>query len=269
MKASALEYSSKAHPSPWAKLLRLAAFAPLAGALVLAACASSPSSETTGSIVSSQDTQKGIGYWGDKYKKDPHDREAALNFAAALRRDGQAAQAVAVLRQASTVHTDDVVIQAAYGKALAAEGQFDQALTVIRAAQRPDLPDWKLVSAEGAVLDQTGNHQVARERYRYALKLAPKEPSILSNLGMSHVLTGDLTDAEKLLAEALAQPGADSRVRQNLALVVGLQGRFDEAEQIAKAELPPEEAAANIAYLRSLLTQEDTWSKLQNQGKAG
>jgi Flp pilus assembly protein TadD len=42
-------------------------------------------------------------------------------------------------------------------------------------------------------------------------------------------------------------------VRQNLALVVGLQGRFAEAETIARAELPPEEAAANVAYLRQML----------------
>jgi len=35
--------------------------------------------------------------------------------------------------------------------------------------------------------------------------------------------------------------------------VVGLQGRFAEAEQIVKADLPPDEAAANVAYLREML----------------
>jgi Flp pilus assembly protein TadD len=42
-------------------------------------------------------------------------------------------------------------------------------------------------------------------------------------------------------------------VRQNLALVVGLQGRFAEAESIARADRPAEEAAANVAYLKQLL----------------
>jgi Flp pilus assembly protein TadD len=50
---------------------------------------------------------------------------------------------------------------------------------------------------------------------------------------------------------------ADTRVRQNLALVVGLQGRFPEAESIAKADRPAEEAAANVAYLRRLLARKD------------
>ena len=52
----------------------------------------------------------------------------------------------------------------------------------------------------------------------------------------------------------MATPNADPRVRQNLALVVGLQGRVAEAESIVKADRPPEEAAANVAYLRHLLS---------------
>jgi Flp pilus assembly protein TadD len=46
-------------------------------------------------------------------------------------------------------------------------------------------------------------------------------------------------------------------VRQNLALVVGLQGRFAEAESIVKADLPADEAAANVAYLREMLSRKD------------
>ncbi|MBA4782490.1 MAG: tetratricopeptide repeat protein [Rhizobiales bacterium] len=250
------------------RLVRIFAALPVAALLALSACSSSPSPETTGSIVTHEDAVRGVAYWGKRYRDNTRDRDAALNFASALRRTGQSTQAVAVLQSASIVHTNDPVVQAAYGKALAAEGQFENALTVIRAAQRPDLPDWKLISAEGAILDQTGIHEEARARYAYALQLAPQEPTVMSNLGMSHVLTGDLPEAEKLLRQAITFPGADERVRQNLSLVVGLQGRFEEAEQIAKADLPPEQAAANIAYLRALLTQENTWDKLKQEGKA-
>ena len=91
------------------------------------------------------------------------------------------------------------------------------------------------MSAEAAILDQIGQKDEARQNYRKALDLKPNEPSILSNLGMSYVLEGDLHTAETYMRSAAQQPNADSRVRQNLALVVGLQGRFDEAEQIASA----------------------------------
>jgi hypothetical protein len=50
--------------------------------------------------------------------------------------------------------------------------------------------------------------------------------------------------------------------RQNLALVVGLQGRFPEAEQIARRELSPQQADANVAYLRGMLSQQNSWQKL-------
>ena len=50
-------------------------------------------------------------------------------------------------------------------------------------------------------------------------------------------------------------------MRQNLALVVGLQGRFAEAETIASADLPPDEAAANVGYLRQMLAQRSDWTK--------
>jgi Flp pilus assembly protein TadD len=135
----------------------------------------------------------------------------------------------------------------------------------VRRAQTPEYPDWKLVSAEAAILDQLGQSAKARELYRKALDLKPNEPSILSNLGMSYVLEGDLKTAEKHMRAAVEAPGADSRVRQNLALVVGLQGRFKEAEQIASQEISQQQAQANVAYLRSMLSQQNAWSQLEDE----
>ncbi len=79
---------------------------------------------------------------------------------------------------------------------------------------------------------------------------------------MSYLLAKDLKTAETYLRAAAEQPGADSGVRQNLALAVGLQGRFPEAEAIARKELSPEQAEANVAYLRGMLSQQNSWQKL-------
>jgi Flp pilus assembly protein TadD len=89
------------------------------------------------------------------------------------------------------------------------------------------------------------------------LKIMPEEPSVLSNLGLSYVLSGELPKAEEALRRAYGSTRADARVRQNLGLVVGLQGRFVEAESIVKADLPAEEAAANVAYLKQMLSRKD------------
>jgi Flp pilus assembly protein TadD len=105
------------------------------------------------------------------------------------------------------------------------------------------------------VLDQMGRHADAQRYYLTALKMVPDEPSVLSNLGLSYALSKDLPNAEATLRRASAHPPVDQRVRQNLALVVGLQGRFAEAETIARADLPAEEAVANVAYLRQMLAR--------------
>ena len=80
---------------------------------------------------------------------------------------------------------------------------------------------------------------------------------MLSNLGLSYVLSKDLPKAEETLRRAHSLGGSDPRIRANLALVVGLQGRVAEAENIAKADLPPEEAAANVANLKRLLSRKE------------
>ncbi|MBZ9796712.1 tetratricopeptide repeat protein [Mesorhizobium sp. ES1-4] len=205
---------------------------------------------------------------GQSYARSPTDKRIATNFAAALQMDGDAGQSLAVMRKLAIAYPKDRDVLAAYGKALAANGQFEAALDAVRRAQTPEYPDWRLVSAEGAILDQLNQKDEARQLYRKALELKPNEPSILSNLGMSYVLEGDLRTAETYMRSAAQQPNADSRVRQNLALVVGLQGRFDEAEKIASQELSPEQAQANVAYLRQMLAQQNAWSQLKDQDKA-
>jgi Flp pilus assembly protein TadD len=144
-----------------------------------------------------------------------------------------------------------------YGRALAENGDYQQAYDVLGRAHSQDQPNWRILSAQGAVLDQMGRHAEAQRYYRTALKIVPNEPSVLSNLGLSYALTHDLPDAEKVLRQAAEQNPVDPRVRQNLALVVGLEGRFAEAETIARADLPPDQAAANVAYLRQMLARPD------------
>jgi Flp pilus assembly protein TadD len=201
---------------------------------------------------------------GVNYDKNPKDRNAGLQYATVLRMTGKSAQALAVMRQVAILYPSDREVLAAYGKAQAAAGDLEQALGTIARAQTPDRPDWKLKSAEGAILDQLGRSDQARAAYREALDIKPNEPSVLSNLGMSYLLSQDLKTAETYMRSAITQPGADSRVRQNLALVVGLQGRFQEAESIARQELTSEQAEANMSYLKAMLAQDSNWQKLSS-----
>ena len=247
--------------------VRLAASVALAAAIALstAGCQTIQPTESTGSLGAAAsarndaDWRRSAEAWGERYRANPHDPEAAVNYAQALRGIGQRAQAAAVLEQASIQNPKHTGVIGAYGRALADAGNYKQALDVLNRAHTPDQPDWRILSVQGAVLDQMGKHTDAQRYYASALKIAPDEPSILSNLGLSYALSKDLVRAETTLRRAAATSTADPRVRQNLALVVGLQGRFPEAEGIARADLPSDEAAANVAYLRQMMAQQNGW----------
>jgi Flp pilus assembly protein TadD len=203
---------------------------------------------------------------GALYRANAGNPDAAIRYAAALRAIGERAQASAVLEQASIKHPSNKTVLGAYGRALADAGNYAQAFEILGRAHTPDQPDWRLLSVQGAVLDQMGRHEEARRYYASALKLAPENPAVLSNLGLSYALSKDLKQAETILRRAAVRPDAEARVRQNLALVVGLQGRYQEAEEIARADLPPEAAAANVAYLREMLSGKSDWKKLGRTG---
>jgi Flp pilus assembly protein TadD len=201
--------------------------------------------------------------WAPIYDKDPTDARAATAYGRALRQLGQRSQAVAVLQTAATRNPNNGTLLGEYGRALAENGNLAQALDVLSRAHTPDKPDWRILSAQGAVLDQMGRNAEARQTYETALKIVPGEPSILSNMGLSYALSNDLPNAEATLRRALADPRADAKVRQNLALVLALQGKFDEAQKIAGSDLTPAEAAQNIATIRGMIAQSNNWKKLK------
>src|SRR3954462_3104646 len=249
-------------PSSLARLLASAAVSAIVAA-GLGGCQTM--ADVTGSVgppkpeaAADTDPRRAAEIYGERYRANPKDADAALRYGQALRATGQRAQAVAVLEQATIAHPGNKPLLAGYGRALADNGNFKQAFDVLARAHSPDNPDWRILSVQGTALDQLGRHDEARRYYASALRIVPEEPSVLSNLGLSYVLSKDLPKAEETLRRAYASGKADARVRQNLGLVVGLQGRFAEAETIVKADLPAEEAAANVAYLKEMLSRKNT-----------
>ena len=219
----------------------------------------------TSSDLSPEQALAAVQRWGSAYGRDGKDKVAALNFAAALRAAGETKQAVAVMRKAAIYHPTDREVLAAFGKALAANSQFQEALETVRRAQREDNPDWQLLATEGGILDSLGDHETARKLYRQALVLAPGEPQILNNLGLSYLLTSELDKAEEVLRRAAASPRATLKVKQNLALVLGMQGKQGEAADApAAASVIPE--PAEEAALTPAAAEQDVWKELAESG---
>src|SRR6516165_6884633 len=198
--------------------------------LALCSCQTTAMSDITGSLGDqsetslSADPRREVELYRDLYRANPKDPELALQYGKALRAAGERSQAVAVLEQASIANPANKALLAAYGRALADNGNFEMAFDVLSRAHTPDDPDWRILSAQGAVLDQLGRYDEAQQYYASALKIAPDEPSVLSNLGMSYLLSKDLAKAEETLRHAHSLRDKDLRVRMNLAVVLSLEG---------------------------------------------
>ncbi len=175
---------------------------------------------------------------------------ANIRKARDLRTAGKKSEALELLDKSAGADKDRALI-GERGLLALELGQVDKAITLLARAQNPTKPDWRMQSAYGAALSAAGRQKEAQEQFTAALAAAPGQASILNNLALSYALEGRKDDAERTLRQAAAQTG-DPQARQNLALVLGLNGKTGEASAITQATLPPDKAKDNLAYFEKL-----------------
>jgi Flp pilus assembly protein TadD len=199
---------------------------------------------------------KATEYWGEKYNKNPRDVEAALSYAKNLKAIGQKEQAMNVLQGVSMFAPADRRIASEYGRLALQMDQIGVAAQLLEAADDPSKPDWRVIMGRGTVLAKQGKYNESIPFYQRALALAPDQPSILNNLALAQTMNGNAAEGERLMRLAANGEGASPRVRQNLALVLGVSGKYDEAKQVAAADLAPGDAAANADLLRRIVKKD-------------
>jgi Flp pilus assembly protein TadD len=199
------------------------------------------------------DPQQATEYWGKEYEKDPRNLDAALAYAQNLRVTGKKREAMAVLQQASIIHGSDKKLAADYGRLALELDQIGVAKKLLAIADDPTNPDWRIVMARGTALAKEGSYREAITFYERAQALKPGHPSVLNNLALAYTMSGEPERGEQLLRQASASGNENSKVRQNLALVLGLQGKYDEATKIASVDLEAVQAQANTAFLKKMV----------------
>ncbi len=248
-------------------LRRFAVRAAVAAALVLAGAAlvgCETFGDTTGSIrpaatAASPSTETDLRAYAEachaRYDRDPGEKSASIEYAQALRSLARTSEAVAVMQAAAVRAPKDEEVLGEYGKALADAGELAQAKDVLTRADTPDNPKWDVLSAQGAVADRMGDHEAAMQFYRDALKIAPDEPGVLTNMGLSLALAKRLPEAERALRQAALSPKAGATTRGDLALVLALEGKYAEAEKIGETDLSPEAARANVEAVKRIVAR--------------
>ncbi|HEX3917539.1 MAG TPA: tetratricopeptide repeat protein [Caulobacteraceae bacterium] len=190
-------------------------------------------------------------FWAREVDIDPTDYDARLKLSRALRAMGKYEEAAAAADQLLVIQPNNVEALLESARARVAENQGFYAIDDAQRAETLAPRDWRPVALLAIAYEQSDRDAEALAAHQKALTLAPDNPATLTNLGMYYATHGDTASAEPLLRRAAAAPGAAAQERQNLALVLGLEGKFDEAEQLERRDLPPDMVRANLDYLHA------------------
>jgi Flp pilus assembly protein TadD len=104
----------------------------------------------------------------------------------------------------------------------------------------------------GVARDLQGDHAKAQIAYRQALAIGTDSHSAQVNLGLSLALSGDGNAAVAILGPLAAEPQAERRVKDDLAVALTAAGRTEEARSILREEMSDDDSVRTVAAYRSL-----------------
>ena len=156
----------------------------------------------------------------------------ALRAQAALG-SGDLVSAVSLAEQAVANSPQSAEVRSLLGNAYFASGRFASAETAYR-------DSLALQAAQPPVVLKLALVQIAQGKNAAAIALLESARGMIepADHGLALALAGQPGEAIALLEPAARSVGADSRVRQNLALAHGLSGDWDSARTIASQDLP-------------------------------
>jgi Flp pilus assembly protein TadD len=191
--------------------------------------------------------------WAAAYASKPKDPQTALGYAMSLRAIGAKDRSFEILNAAYRTDPSNGEVAAELGRVALETGRIDIATRALKSAESQGVTDWRMLSAQGTLHAKKGEHAQAQQYYRAALEKNPEAGSVTNNLALSYALDGKAKESEALLREATANGQDDKRIRQNLALVLGVQGKYDEARQVASVDMTEAQAKSSMSYLHNML----------------
>ncbi len=197
-----------------------------------------PATRQMRDAIETQELFAQAAFWSNEYNLNPGDLEAALKLSAAVRKLGNPGRAVEITQTTRALYPSDPYLMAEYAAALIASERALDAIPILNEGLSKTPSYGRLWSLKGAALDQQERYAEARQHYDRALRITPNDPNVMANIGLSHALSGDPATAEGWLRRAVSMPNASDSVRQNLILVLQLQGKTAEAEKISGMTRP-------------------------------
>jgi len=151
--------------------------------------------------------------------ENPRDAQAQLDYANTLVQRNQINEARRVLASRISSVRDPGLLHGPLGSIYVLTGEAQQAVTEFDAALSSDSNNVRWVTNKAIALDLLKQHAPAQDLYRKALTMAPGDPIILSNYGLSLAMSGQKDEANKVIAPLVGQSDLLPRVKNTLEAV--------------------------------------------------
>jgi tetratricopeptide (TPR) repeat protein len=127
--------------------------------------------------------------------------------------------------------------------------QREQAAVYLQRASELDVKRWRSHNALGVLADARKDYPAAMGHYEAALAVVPDSPLVLSNLGYSHYLAGNLDQAQARYQQVLAADPGNHAALANLGLLYARRARYDDAMAVMSSVMDKAKAHNDIGYI--------------------
>jgi Flp pilus assembly protein TadD len=108
--------------------------------------------------------------------------------------------------------------------------------------------DEKALIGRGVALDKLNRHEEAQASYRAVIASTPHNLAARNDLALSLALDGKFEEAVDIMTSIARSTTSTPRTRQNLALIYGLMGEKDRAKKLSLVDLSPTDTEANLRF---------------------
>jgi Flp pilus assembly protein TadD len=144
----------------------------------------------------------------------------------------------------------------AVGMCMIHDGEYNDAIEALSSIFEIDAMRWKTVNALGVAYALSGNHTESEKYFKIALALEENGYIIYNNMALANAFDGRYEEAIQYQKQAISLSSTKNqnfeRLELNLALLMGLSGKAQEAEEILKKYLPEDKVKNNMQYYAHL-----------------
>lgn len=158
------------------------------------------------------------------YKRNPDNEKAAIDYAAALRKNDYLNRASVVMEPLADSAESSSAAKTEFAAIALALGQHDKAEKYAQKAILQDEKNFNAYHHLGISLDAQGMHKEGERAFRKGLELWEGDPTpIMNNLALNLASQEYLDEAAEILQKALALSPRRRELERNLRIITALQ----------------------------------------------